>query len=1064
MLQLLRQGAVDAGVVSRFYQVNAIAPLKIIRTEVVVAPMQMHVVTAQGKNADLLQAIDQHLYRFKGDPNSVYHQASSRWLAEPERLNWKEIWPLLITAALVGLSVSALIIFLWNRSLRREIRERRQVEVRSEAIANNLPGVIIRFRRPPNGLAELVYISSGVSEIWDLDAAIVLAAPEQLWATVPPADFAAFQQALQTVEQSPQLFKQEWRITLPSGRTKWVQIRGRPQPPEPDGTVFWNGVILEITQLKQTQAVLQTSEEQLRSALEITRIGIWNWDLATNQVEWNDNHFRLLGYEPQAFTPSYDRWQQALHPDDLRRVKAALTVALQTQSEYYEEYRIVRADGEVRWVLGHGRGVQSNSGRVMRMLGVMLDITERKATEAALRQSEATNRQVLQAIPDLLIWMKADGTCVGFAKGSNLADLFGTQDGVGHNQYDVLPPELAMQRRRAIAAAAQTGKVQIYEQQLNVENSVQYEEVRIVAVGDDLFLVIVRNITDRKQAELALATSEQRYRLVTENMTDLVSLHYPDGRYLYISPSCQPLLGYSQAELTGQNPYDFFHPKDVEKIRQAHTTALTGEPALATYRMRRQQGSYIWLETLTTPIFDDGGKLLHLQTTSREVSDRVAMEQQLRHYALHDVLTGLPNRLLLMKRLKLCLQQVCRQRDFQFAVLFIDFDRFKVVNDSLGHAVGDQLLRAIAHKFAQCIRETDLVARLGGDEFVILLEDIASQAVAIQLAKRLLKDLRSPITIKQHTIFMTASIGVVAGSARYTKAENLIRDADIAMYQAKAQGRSSYAVFDPVMHQQVVKRLQLENDLRHAIDRQEFFLVYQPIISLRTLEIAGFEALLRWQHPRQGIILPDQFIAILEDTDLIIPLGEWILQQACEQFAAWHAQDLIGNHHKLSVNLSVKQLQEAIFIPQLDRVLAQTQIPAGNLTLEITESLLVQNIEATSDLLNQLQARGIKISIDDFGTGYSSLSYLHQLPVDSLKIDRTFISPTEATMRSQAIAESIVGLSNLLELNAIAEGIETPEQLQWLQFLNCEYGQGFLFSHAVNAEQATILLRDTVPQ
>jgi diguanylate cyclase (GGDEF)-like protein/PAS domain S-box-containing protein len=708
-------------------------------------------------------------------------------------------------------------------------------------------------------------------------------------------------------------------------------------------------------------------------------------------------------------------------------------------------------------VIVWNRRLQQEIHRCQQTKTALADLKE------SLRRSEDMKRQILESIPDLLVWMTVDGTCIGVAGGGTMKSLYKAEDMVGRNQYEILPPTIAVTRRQTIEAVSQTGQMQLYEQHVEIDGHLQYEEVRVVPIEADTVLVIIRNVSDRKLAELALAESEKRYRLVTENMTDLVCLHRPDGRFVYVTPSCQTLLGYSQAELIDQSPYPFFHPEDQDRIRDAHQMALAGDRLPVTGRFRHHYGHYIWLETLTQPICDAKGQVIHLQTTSRDVSDRVAIEQRLRHDALHDSLTNLPNRVMLTERLELALKRTKRQPDYQFAVLFVDCDQFKVINDSLGHAVGDQLLTAIAQKFSRSIRDTDLVARLSSDEFVFLLETIDSINDAVQVAKRILADMRSPFLIKGQEIFISASIGIVLGTTDHGQADTLIRNADIAMYRAKSSGRSTYAIFDPDMHTRMVQYLKLENDLRTAIKNQEFVLFYQPVVSLKTLRIVGFETLLRWQHPVLGLLTPDKFIDIAEATDLIQPLGEWILLTACQQMGTWQSRLASPDRLTLNVNLSVKQLQESVLVPQLQKVLTHTRIDPQTLTLEITESLLVTNIHLTSQLLNQVQAMGVSISIDDFGTGYSSLSYLHQLPVNSLKVDRTFVSPSEPNPKNQTIAESIIGLSNLLNLHAIAEGIETPQQLAWLRSLQCEYGQGYFFSKPLPAREAESLLYVTQP-
>jgi diguanylate cyclase (GGDEF)-like protein len=392
-----------------------------------------------------------------------------------------------------------------------------------------------------------------------------------------------------------------------------------------------------------------------------------------------------------------------------------------------------------------------------------------------------------------------------------------------------------------------------------------------------------------------------------------------------------------------------------------------------------------------------------------------------------------------------------------FALLFLDLDRFKIVNDSLGHLVGDQLLIVVADILRSFVRQGDIAARLGGDEFVILLEGISDVSQAIHVAERVVSSLQMPLRIGDRDVVTGTSIGIVIGTPDRQSTEAVLRDADLAMYRAKRSGRGRYALFDPAMHQQAMERLDIEDDLRHALARQEFVLYYQPIVDLRTREIRGFEALIRWQHPQRGFVSPLDFISIAEETGHIVEIGTWVLGQAVRQLADWQAQFPQRSLH-MSVNLSVQQLQLDL-LDHLDDCLANHAIACETLTLELTESMLVRDVETTCRLLEAIHTRGVHLSIDDFGTGYSSLSYLHQLPVDTLKIDRAFVSNTAADTRNQVVAESILALSNLLNLGAIAEGISSEAELVWLRDLGCEFGQGFFFSKPVPADQATALLK-----
>ncbi len=578
--------------------------------------------------------------------------------------------------------------------------------------------------------------------------------------------------------------------------------------------------------------------------------------------------------------------------------------------------------------------------------------------------------------------------------------------------------------------------------------------------GDIVWDAYVSDVSDRKRAEIALQNSEARFRLVTENMSDLVCLHRPDGSYLYVTPSSKTLLGYEPEELLGRNPYNFFHPDDCDHIRsESHQPSLNGVQKLTLYRMRCKDGSYVWLETLTDPIVADDGTVKHLQTTSRDVSDRVQVRQQLKHDALHDSLTGLPNRSLLLERLEGRLQKAKAEPDFQFAVLFLDLDNFKVINDSLGHSVGDALLIAVAQQLQTFAYGADMAARLGGDVFVLLLEDIEDLAEAISVAEGISKNFETPLLLEsgKQEVFTSSSIGILPWDPSYHhSAEDLLRDADLAMNQAKRSGRGRYTVFSPEMHCRAIERLQLEQELRQGLDNNEFVLYYQPIVFLKTGEVKGFEALIRWQHPQRGLVSPGEFIGVAEETGLIVPMGQWVLETACGQAAAWLRQ-FPEQNLRISVNLAVPQLQPQ-FLKFLDYTLKHTGLPGERLTLEVTEGVLVKNFDAADRLLCQFKSRGVNVSIDDFGTGYSSLSYLHRLPADALKVDRAFVSPQVPDARNQAIAESIVTLSNLLELDAIAEGIETPEQLQWLRTIGCEFGQGYYFSAPLPTNDATQLL------
>ncbi|MGB8698418.1 MAG: EAL domain-containing protein [Thermosynechococcaceae cyanobacterium] len=458
------------------------------------------------------------------------------------------------------------------------------------------------------------------------------------------------------------------------------------------------------------------------------------------------------------------------------------------------------------------------------------------------------------------------------------------------------------------------------------------------------------------------------------------------------------------------------------------------------------------VELRTTQLKEVIGKL------NQEIEEHKQTQKKLRDQALHDALTGLPNRTLFMEHLQKAVQRAQRNKDYLFAVLFVDLDRFKTINDSLGHAVGDRLLIAISHILKRCCREVDTVARLGGDEFTILLENLNDFQDLMIIVERLLNKLNSPLELDGRKVFAGASIGIVSSSNNYKNGLDLLRDADIAMYRAKALGKGRYAIFDKAMYSQTLYLSQIETDLHFALERQEFLLYYQPIISLITGTIIGFEALLRWQHPQKGLIAPSDFIEIAEDTGLIVPIGEWVLREACQQLYTWQQQFPAASSLHISVNLSSRQIKQLDFIDKLAIILSETGLNGENLRLELTETMLMDQGEMTIELLSRIKDKKIQLSIDDFGTGYSSLSYLHRFPIDTLKIDRSFVNLINSEGGNSEIVQTIITLSHALGMQAIAEGVETLHQVTHLRDLGCEAAQGYFFAKPVNAQTAESMI------
>jgi diguanylate cyclase (GGDEF)-like protein/PAS domain S-box-containing protein len=576
----------------------------------------------------------------------------------------------------------------------------------------------------------------------------------------------------------------------------------------------------------------------------------------------------------------------------------------------------------------------------------------------------------------------------------------------------------------------------------------------IVACGND--------ITDRRSVELKLRESEERYALAVRGANDgLWDWDLKTDR-LHLSSRWRAMLGVGEGEVAESPDYWFarIHPEDLNRLRQAIEAHLDGTTphVEVEHRVQHHAGHWRWMLARGLAIRDAAGAPYRMAGSLTDITDRKSAEEKLVRDALYDSLTGLANRVLLLQRLQHTLDRSHRRDKLHFALLFLDLDRFKVINDGLGHVVGDQLLCEFAKRLGTCVRPADTVARLGGDEFVILLEDIVDDTDASRVAERIHEVLKLPFIFDDHEVFTSASIGIAPGSPRYRNVQDLLRDADAAMYRAKALGKSRHEMFDAAMHEKAMEVLKLETDLRRAIERQEFLLHYQPIVSLADGSLRGFESLVRWRHPDRGMVSPAVFIPMMEETGLIVPLGAWVIQEACRQLKVW--QDRFSRFPSLgvSINVSGKQFAKADLVAEVGTALRQTNLPGKCVTLEITESVMMTNADAAAATLRELRARGANISVDDFGVGYSSLSQLHRFPIDALKIDRSFLQRIGGEERDAEIIRTIVTLAHNLNLTVTAEGIETPLQLERLRALGCESGQGYFFAKPLSVEQVEAML------
>ncbi|MEG4496229.1 EAL domain-containing protein [Microcoleus sp. F10-C6] len=821
----------------------------------------------------------------------------------------------------------------------------------------------------------------------------------------------------------------------------------------------------------------------------------------------------FLGYSVAEWRADPDLWLKLVHPEDRDRVLVENATQKFTCGEEFwdgplvSEYRAIARNGRVVWFRDRAIAVRDEASKSVILQGAMFDITETKVAASALLESEYRYYTLAKILPVGIFRADASGDCLYVnQRFLEMAGLTAPQ-ALGEGWTQSLHPE---DRARVLSlwygAVKEKLPCKLEYRFCNGDLTtwVFCQAVPEIAKSGEVlgYLSTLTDISDRKQAEFALQQAEEKYRSIFENAIEGIFQTTPDGRYLSANPALARIYGYDSAAELIANIHDIDHQlyldpnRRVEFLRAIEKHGFVSEFESQVYRA---DGTTIWVSENGRAVRDAGGNLLYYEGTVEDITLRKIAEEKLVHDALHDMLTGLPNRALFMDRLGHAIELSKRRPEILFAVLFIDLDRFKVVNDSLGHLVGDRLLIAIAQRLGTCLRAGDTVARLGGDEFAILLENIKNTEDATHIADRVQAELAEPFYLNKYQVFTSASIGIVCSglpqhpsesseqsspgnlvnidretylsglssdspvpnvpfATLYERPEELLRDADAAMYHAKELGKARHEVFDLSMHTRAVALLQLENDLRRALEFQEFQLYYQPIVSLTSGTIRGFEALLRWYHPQRGVVSPGDFILVAEETRLIIPIGWWMMRSACSQIHQWHQKFPANPPLTVSVNLSNQQFKQPDLIDRIREILQETQLDPRTFKLEITEGVIMENAESAVAILAELKKLEIQLYIDDFGTGYSSLSRLHTFPTDALKIDRAFVSRMTEDEGNEAIVQTILILASHLGMDVIAEGIETSEQLNLLRALQCEYGQGYFFSKPIDSIAATLLI------
>ncbi|HEV7786560.1 MAG TPA: EAL domain-containing protein [Thermoanaerobaculia bacterium] len=751
--------------------------------------------------------------------------------------------------------------------------------------------------------------------------------------------------------------------------------------------------------------------------------------------------------------------------DDANRERLELELDRRRHGDnsHYEIEAITRDGGRIT-TLQMPRGLFDAEGKFVGSYAVVSDVAERKQAERALRESEERYHGLFEGVPVGLyrttpagVMLDANSTLVKILGFPDLQTLL--KANVGDLYQD---PEDRRRWQRVLVGAS---TAQSFEARVRrFDGTVIWVRFTVRAVRGDEGEILrydgaLEDITDRHRAEEALRSSEERFRSLVQNASDLICILDAEGIVRYESPSHRRVLGMDAEPHLGRGLPELVHPEDRTVLENALRRLVQepGEIVTFEYRLLHGDGGWRSLESTASNLLGQPA-VAGIVLNAHDITDHKKAEAKLLHDALHDELTGLPNRALFMDRLRHSMERSRREPELLTAVLFLDLDRFKIVNDSLGHLVGDELLIQISGSLAGALRPSDTIARVGGDEFAILLEGGRDVSDAVRVAERIHDRLTTAINLGGHEVFVTASIGIAVHTPEYERPEDLLRDADTAMYRAKSSGRACHVVFNRVMHRFVMARLQLETDLRRAVERGQLRVHYQPFVDLATDEVMGFEALVRWHHPRRGLLPPDEFLSVAEETGLIVPIGRFVLMEGCRQIRELQRKHPENGSLKLTVNLSNKQFFQADLFDQIAEALAASGLDPACLGLEITEGVIIRQADSASSRFSRLKSLGVQLYLDDFGKGFSSLSYLHRFPMDILKIDRSFVSRIEEAEGNFAIVKAIVTLAHQLGMEVVAEGIQTSDQKARLRGLGCEYGQGFFLSPAVPADEAEQLL------